>query len=148
MSYEVWSVNGFGFCVDDIKTTPEKILKLAALNENTFSDLREYLDSFYEEGYKDDELTMDDFYDFEGEYGEMGLSAILRKAIKRELSVEWADNFDGDNYILYCPSYPWTLQENESNLTKEDVIKIFEKYIKILTDEPIIIGYYSVENGG
>ena len=65
MSYHTWSTDGFGFCVDDIKTTPERVLKLAALNEYTLSDLREYLAAIYEDGYKDEDLEMDDFDDFE-----------------------------------------------------------------------------------
>lgn len=148
MSYHTWSTDGFGFCVDDIKTTPERVLKLAALNEETLNDLREYLDAIYEDGYKDKDLTMDDFSDFEGNYGEHGLSTILREVIEKELPIVFADDFDCVNYILYCPSYPWTLHEKEKSLTKDDVEEILTKYIKILTDESIDIDFYSVENGG
>lgn len=148
MSYHTWSTDGFGFCVDDIETTPERVLKLAALNESTLNDLREYLDAIYEDGYKDENLIMDDLDDFEGIYGERGLSAILREVIYEEIPVVFADDFDGINYILYCPSYPWTLKEKEKNLTKENIKDILTKYIKILTDEPIDIDFYSVENGG
>lgn len=148
MSYHTWSIDGFGFCVDDIKTTPERVLKLAELNENTLSDLREYLDAIYEDGYRDEDLIMDDFDNFEGIYAERGLSAILREVIDEELPIVFADDFDGYKYILYCPSYPWTLQEKEKSLTKDDVKEILTKYIKILTDEPIDIDFYSVENGG
>ena len=78
MSYHTWSTDGFGFCVDDIKTTPERVLKLAELNNETLKDLREYLNETYTDGYVDEDLTMEDFDDFEGNYGEMGLSTILR----------------------------------------------------------------------
>ena len=148
MSYHTWSTGGFGFCVDDIETTPERVLKLAALNEDTLSGLRNYLSGIYEEGYKDDELTMEDFDDFEGNYGDMGLSAILREVIENEIPVVFADDFDGVDYILYCPSYPWHLREEERNLTVEKVSNIFQKYLEMLIDEPIAITYYSVENGG
>lgn len=148
MSYNVWSTDGFGFCVDDIETTPERVLKLAALNETTLSDLREYLDSIYEDGYKDEDLTMDDINEFEGEYGYRGISTILCEVIDQELCVELADDFDGTNFILYCPRYPWILSEADKALTKQDVENIFNKYITILTDEKIDIDYYSVENGG
>lgn len=148
MSYHTWSIDGFGFCVDDIKTTPKRVLKLAALNEATLSDLREYLSDVYENGYKDEELTMEDFDEFEGTYGELGLSTILRDVIGQEIPIDWADDFDGYDYILYCPTYPWNLQEREKNLTSDSIKEIFEKYIKILTDEPITITYCRVENGG
>ena len=148
MSYHTWSTDGFGFCVDDIKTTPERVLKLAALNEDTLNDLREYLDSSYKDGYKDEDLIMDDFDDFEGIGGEHGLSTILCEVIEREIPIVFADDFDAVGYILYCPSYPWTLEEKEKNLTEEDIVNIFRKYLSILTDKPIRIGYYTVENGG
>lgn len=148
MSYHTWSTDGFGFCVDDIKTTPERVLKLAELNNETLKDLREYLSETYTDGYVDEDLTMEDFDDFEGNYGERGLSTILREVINEELSIVWADDFDGVDFILYCPRYPWSLKETEKNLTKEDVENILMKYIKILTDDPIEIDYYSVENGG
>ena len=147
MSYHTWSTDGFGFCVDDIATTPERILKLASLNQETYEDLREYLNDCVGE-YKDDDLTIDVFDDFEGDYGDRGLSCILREVINNELPIVFADDFDGIPYILYCPSYPWTLRNEEKCLTKENVILIFQKYIKMLTDTPVIIDYYSVENGG
>ena len=115
MSYHTWSTDGFGFCVDDIETTPERVLKLASLNRDTLSDLREYLDAVYEDGYKDEELEIDAFDEFDGNYGEMGLSTILREVINEEIPVVFADDFDGADFILYCPSYPWTLKENEKN---------------------------------
>jgi hypothetical protein len=148
MSYHTWSTDGFGFCVDDIETTPEKVVKLAAMNKTTLKDLRDYLDEVCEDGYKDEELEMDVFDDFEGNCGEMGLSVILREVIDEEIPIVWADDFDGVDYILYCPNYPWILQEKEKNLTKADIEDIFNKYIKILTDELIVIDFYSVENGG
>lgn len=149
MSYEVWSTNGFGFCVDKIETTLDKVLKLAALNEETLTDLKRYLDYYCEEeGYTYEDLDISDIDEFEGEYGYRGLSTILCEVINQELYVVLADDFHGTDFILYCPSYPWSLKENERNLTEQDVVNIFNKYISILTDEPITIDYYSVENGG
>lgn len=147
MSYHTWTTNGFGFCVDDIKTTPERILKLAALNEKTYKDLIEYLNAFASE-CKDEDLTIDDFDDFEGDYGDRGLSCIIREVINNELPIVFADDFDCVPYILYCPRYPWSLEDKEKRLTKEDVEEVFKKYINILTDTPVVIDYYSVENGG
>lgn len=148
MSYEVWSTNGFGFCVDDIETTLERVLKLAAFNKDTLRDLKNYLDSFYKEGYDVEDWDVEDISEFYGNHGDCGLSTILLEVISQELHVVFADDFNGVDYILYCPSYPWTLQEKEKSLTKENVKEIFNKYIKILTDKPITIDYYSVENGG
>jgi hypothetical protein len=142
MSYHTWSTYGLGFRVDDINTTPERVLKLAGLNAATKIDLELHIRN------NDEELTMDLIDDFEGAFGERGLSCILREVIEMEMPIVWVDDFDGVNYILYCPSFPWNLKESEKNLTEESVKNILKKYIKILTDEPIDIYYYSVENGG
>lgn len=147
MSYHVWSTYGLGFCVDNINTTPEKILELASFNEITIRDLRKYLNESLGE-YKDEDLTLEDFYDFKGEYGERGLCCILREVICNKLPVVWAEDFNCTGYILYCPNFPWNMGYDEKYLSENDIVATFKKYIRILTDETITIDYYSVENGG
>ena len=148
MSYHTWTTYGFGFCVDDIDTTPEKLLKLAALKPDVLKDVREYLnDMFNGEEYKDEELTMEDFDDLEGDYCERGVAYVLYHVID-EIRVIFADDYNGTPYILFCPRYPWNIKENEKNLSENDVIKIFAKYVNILTDKPIEVDYQAVENGG
>lgn len=151
MSYHYWTVDGFGFCVDDIdydKLTIEHILKLASMDEKLFQKVRNYLDEICEEhDITYDELTIDDFDELEGEYGDRGLAHIFLNVIK-EIHIVFTDDYDGVPYILYVPKYPWSMKEEEKNITKEDVIAIFEKYIKILTDIPVKLDYYCVENGG
>lgn len=148
MSYTTWTTYGFGFCVDDIDTTPEKLLKLAAMNPNVLKDVREYLEYVFDgKEYKDEELTIEDFDELEGDYCERGVAYVLYQVIN-EISIIYADDYNGTPYILYCPSYPWSFKESEKNLEKQDVINIFAKYINILTDKPIEIDYKSVENGG
>lgn len=147
MSYSTWHIYGYGICVDNIETTAEKLLKLASMKENVLKDVREYLDKIYPNGYKDEDLTLDDFEELEGDYCERGVAYVLYQVIN-EITVEFADDYNGTPYILYVPSYPWYMEENEKNLTEEDVKNILEKYVNVLTDEPIVIDYYDVENGG
>lgn len=148
MSYHTWTTYGFGFCVDDIETTPENILKLAALKPDVLKDVREYLnDIFNGEEYKDEELTMEDFDELEGDYCERGVAYVLYHVID-EIRVVFADDYNGTPYILFCPRYPWNIKKNEKNLSENDVIKIFAKYVNILTDKPIKVDYQAVENGG
>ena len=149
MSYHSWTTDGYGVCVDDIETTAEKLLALAALKPAVLEDVRKYLNWLFEEdgGYSDEDLTIDDFDDLEGEYCERGVAYVLYQVID-EIDVVYADDYNGTPYILYCPSYPWNLKEEEKNLTMEDVKNIFNKYISVLTDKPVIIDCYSVENGG
>lgn len=151
MSYHSWTVDGFGFCVDDIPydtLTIEKILNLASMNEKLFKNVREYLDEICkEEDITYDDLTIDDLDELEGDYGDRGLTHILLNVIK-DIHVMFTDDYEGVPYILYAPKYPWGMSEEEKSYTKEDVIAVFEKYIKILTDVPVQFDYYCVENGG
>lgn len=145
MSYHCWTTDGYGFCVDDIRTTPKRLMELAAMNEKVLRRVEEYLNEEHP-GWTIESLNMEDFNDLEGDYGETGLAHVLYEAIN--LSVTVTSDFDNRYYILYEPSYPWTIPEGEENLTEEDVLRIFRKYISVVTDEDIFIDYQSVENGG
>lgn len=148
MSYSTWTTYGFGFCVDDIDTTPERLLKLAAMKPDVLKDVREYLDDVFDgEDYEDEELTLEDFDELEGDYCERGVAYVLYQVIN-DIPIIFADDYNGTPYILYCPSYPWHLKESEKHLTEDDVEEIFKKYIEVLTDKYIDIDYQSVENGG
>jgi hypothetical protein len=147
MSYHTWHTYGIGFCVYDIQTTPARLLELAALDSQTLLDVENYLTERFDGGYLIGELTMEDFCDLEGDFCERDISYVLRRVIK-EIPVVYVDDYEGTPYILYCPTYPWNLTENEIGLTREKVEGIFEKYIEILTDDVIDIDWQEVENGG
>ena len=147
MSYHYYSVYGLGVCTDDIETTPERLLTLAALKDEVLKDVRKYLDEMFEDGYRDEDLTMEDFDDLEGDYCERGVAYVLYQVID-EFRVEYANDFDGVQYVMYTPTFPWYMDSAERDLTYDDVVKIFKKYIKILTDEPVNVDFYDVENGG
>ena len=145
MSYHYWTTNGFGFCVDDIHTTPKRLMELAAMNEKVLRRVEEYLNEEHP-GWTIESLNMEDFNDLEGDCGETCLAHVLYEIIN--LSVSVALDFGNRHYILYEPSYPWSIPDGEENLTEEDVLRIFRKYISVVTDENIFIDYQSVENGG
>ena len=149
MSYHTWTTYGYGVCVDNINTTPERLLKLAEQKPELLKEVEDYLNNIFDGNYKDYELDLDDFEDLEDDYGNRGVAYFLYNVIPDdELIVCSADDYNGTTYILYCPDYPWRLKEHEKNLTEEDVREIFAKYIRILTDEDVVIDYYEVENGG
>lgn len=147
MSYHTYIVYGYGFCVDDIHTTPEKLLKLAATKPEVLREVRTYLAEKFYKGYEDKDLDMSDFCDLEGDFGEHGLSYVLLNVID-DFEVEYANDYDGTEFILYTPTFPWCLKEEELHLNRSEVKNIFMKYISVLTDEYVVIDYYNVENGG
>lgn len=145
MSYHCWTTDGYGFCVDDIHTTPKRLMELAEMNEKVLRRVEAYLDEYYP-GWTIESLNMEDFNDLEGDCGETGLAHALYEVI--DLRVTVTSDFDNRYYILYEPSYPWSIPDGEEHLTEEDVLRIFRKYISVVTDENIFIYYQSVENGG
>lgn len=145
VSYHYWTTDGFGFCVDDIHTTPKRLMELAAMNKKVLRRVEEYLNEEHP-GWTIESLNMEDFNDLEGDCGETGLAYVLYEIIN--LSVSVALDFGNRHYILYKPSYPWSIPDGEENLTEEDVLRIFRKYISVVTDDDIFIDYQSVENGG
>lgn len=147
MSYKTWIDYGYGVCVDDIKTTPERLLKLAAMKPDVNKIVKDYLDEIYEDGYEIEDLTMDDFNDLEGVHYEYGVDFVLYNVIDG-IPITYSTDYNGTGYILYTPTYPWWLKKDERNLAEEDVANVFRKYIQVLTDDPVKIDYYEVENGG
>lgn len=146
MSYHCWTTDGYGFCADEIKTTPEKLMKLAMDYPPVYQNILTHLLEKYPDGWNLDLLTMEDFDDLFGDYGEHGVAYVLYQIIS--INVTWCCNYDGDQYILYEPKYPWSVPDDEKDLKEEDVEQLFCYLIGRLTDEYIPIDYYSVENGG
>lgn len=145
MSYHTYSVDGYGFSVDDIDTTAAKIRRLLISAPEFDREVRNDL--------KDIGVitpTLDDYLEFDQEY-DSGLAYILQQVIKEAENIDLviADDFDCEWYVLLCPAYPWEdIPKEQKSLSIEKVTEIFNRYISILTDSPVPIGYQSVENGG
>lgn len=105
--------------------------------------VEEYLNEEHP-GWTIESLNMEDFNDLEGDYGETGLAYVLYEVIFAELTVTVTSDFDNRYYILYGPSYPWSIPDGEEHLTEDDVLRVFLKYISVVTDENIFIYYQSV----
>ena len=80
----------------------------------------------------------------------LGLATLLQKVIEEAEGIQMTacNNFDSVAYLLYSPSYPWQLKNSERDLTEEQIVQLFGRYVRILTDVPIDVDYQSVENGG
>ena len=152
MSYSTYTIYGFGFCVSDISTTPEKLLKLSAMKPFLYNEVRKFLSELYPEGYEDKNLTMDDFEDFDPDYGMPALVYILQYIINDKAPVIWADDWDNNWYILLEPMYPWSKVYSEYRyLTEDRLTDIFMQYLTILNDDNSLlpsITYQEVHNGG
>ena len=145
MSYHTYSIDGFGFSVDEINTN---ILRLRRLL-NLAPEFNKQIDKYF----KECEVTkpeLDDYLEYDQDCMS-GLAYILQEVIceAEDINLIIADDFDGEWFVLLCPSYPWEeISEKQKSLTTEKTTEIFKKYISILTDSPVRIEYQSVENGG
>lgn len=145
MSYVSWHTYGYGICVSDITDcSVERLQKLLAMAPDFQKAVQEWLD--------DCEITepsYEDYMDFDQDF-RLGLATFLKETIceVEGIYLVACDSYDGKDYLLYCPSYPWYQRESKQLATEEEAEALFQKYIPILTDEPIEIGYQEVENGG
>lgn len=145
MSFQTYHIYGYGVKVDEIKgVTVDKLQKLLSLAPKYEEEVNDWL--------KDcdiDSPTLEDYYEYDQDYC-LGLATILSEVI---LEVEGiyltpCEDFDGNQYLLYEPRYPWTSTEKDKIMTTEKLNEIFTKYVSVLTDEMPLIDGYSVENGG
>lgn len=145
MSYETWHTYGYGICVSNIKEPPvSRLQHLLHCAPEVEASVNEWLaDCEIEQPIYEDYMEYDQDY-------QLGLATILCEVIQEAEGVIFTpcDDFDGWTYLVYQPSYPWALPENEAQLTEERIAEILGKYVRMLTDEEITIDYFSVENGG
>ena len=145
MSYETWHTYGYGINVSEIKEcSVERMRKLIALAPSYQNEIQNWLE---ECEIKDP--TFDDYLEFDQDY-HLGLATILKEVILESEGIELVacDSYDGNDYLLYGPSYPWSSIGRKRLETENDAEKLFRQYVSVLTDEPIEIGYQSVVNGG
>ncbi len=143
MSYHTWHYYGYGIKTGDIEVNAvEKLQALIALAPKYAEEINEWLKQIKEP-------TVDDCLEYEEDLP-YGLAIILQKVIEEVEGIIFTacDNFNGEDYLLYTPEYPWYMGEKDKEMTEEKVQECLKKYIAILTDEAVDIDYYEVENGG
>lgn len=146
MGYQTWHNYGYGIRTDNIKTTADKMAELIKLAPKFAEEVR---NNFIED-YETDNPTMDDYLDYDQDYMH-GIGYFLREVIEEaeDVRLETVDNYDGNVFCILMPDYPWAkLTEAEKGLTEEKLDELFNKYVKILTDDVIKVEYQEVENGG
>lgn len=145
MSYTTWHTYGYGIRVSDIlEKDVQRLEKLISLAPKYQAEIEEWL---VECGIP--EPAYEDYLEFDQDYM-LGLATILKEVILEAEGIELTacDGYDGDEYLLYCPDYPWNQAKRKQLESEAAVEKLFQKYVPILTDEPITVEYRSVENGG
>lgn len=145
MSYDSWHNYGYGICVSDIKE--ENVARL-----QTLLKMAPNLDKNIHEWLSESAITdpgWDDYMEYDQDTY-LGLATLLQMVIQESegLSLTACDSCDGEAYLLFQPCYPWELTDTTRGMTEEQLIRIFKKYVNVLTDEVLDVDYCSVENGG
>ena len=160
MSYHAFTIDGYGICVDDIgyvstaalrdfiKKDPELYANVMSWLSDDTSETKLILgdESFDDEAA---DLIMDEWESDDGLC--TGLTPIMRSVILALENIDLVEavDFDGVQYLLFAPFYPWSYTtKEEKSATQEGIQSMFEKYVGMLTDRPVKVQYYSVENGG
>ncbi len=145
MSFYTWHTYGYGICVSDI--TCDSVEKLNELFHKAPG-----LEKAVSDWLKDCDIkepTWEDYMEYDEDFN-LGLATFLKEVILECEGIELTacNDFNGGLYLLYEPSYPWRLQKEQLNLTEERIKEIILKYVPILTEQQIEVGYYGPENGG
>lgn len=145
MSFVSWHNYGIGVCTDDIETEDvERLRALLAKAPKLEEKVRQWIAS---SGIKDP--TWEDYMEYDQDYY-LGLTTILKEVILEAEGIEMTacDNFDGKQFLIYPPKYPWKQNQLEMQLTENALAALFNRYISILTVDPIEVKTREVENGG
>ena len=147
MSYVSWHICGYGICVSDIEDlSVERLEKLIAMAPIFQKDVQEWLTE-----REITEPTVEDYLEYAYDQDlHLGLAPILQEVILEAENVDLVacNDFYNAEYLLCCPSYPWSHTEYRQLPTEEAADELFRKYVSVLTDQEIETDYRSVENGG
>ena len=145
MSFHTYHVYGYGICVDGIIIkSVEALRELINLAPTYASEVNAWLES-----NEITEPTINDLLEYDED--ECCKIASILKAVIYETEGVWfstCNNFDGNYYLLYEPSYPWEMLETDKTMTRERVCEILQKYVSIIADNCPQADYCGVENGG
>lgn len=145
MSFVSWHTYGYGVKVSDIRCDSVKRLQtLLHCAPNYEKEINAWLES--------NEIkcpSLEEYYEYD-QYYCLGLASLMQQVILEAEDIEFTacDDFEGDTYLLFEPSYPWNLRVKEARLIEKDIFEILTKYISMLTDAVVPIDYYAPENGG
>ena len=148
MSYDTWHNYGIGLRTDDLNINAHRIRDLIHMAPKFEKTLLSHISS--------DEIPwgsmfIDEIYEylFDMNYW-YGAASVLAEVINECEGIELCacDDFDGRQYVMYQPCYPWQLTERERSMTYDNIKDMFMKYVKVLTDDIVVIDEQAAHNGG
>lgn len=144
MSYHTWHDYGYGVNLYGMEfNSAERVVAVLTLAPNVLEQIKRE--------FAENEITEPTVADYL-EYGDFmyGMAGLLREVIEEAEGISFyaSEDFDGCEYIMYPPIYPWEMQAVDQTMSKEKVEEILNKYLKILTDSHYDIEMVECANGG
>lgn len=130
MSMATWINYGYGFDEDDFKPTLNGVNALLEMAPNT-------KDMFAAAGY-DGFKSLDEVVEA-GESGDLTYVAynslytpfVEAFAELEDIRLIWADDIEGNRFVMLPNMVPWEMNETEKALTQEKLDMLFKKYLTI-----------------
>lgn len=143
---------GYGICVEKIKDVEkDRLLSLIRMAPEFYGEYQEWEEEWkLGEGYEPDvEDILVDFVEDCAQFSTENLASILQEVIKELEGIELTacEDWNHGAYLVYEPDYPWNVKNRpkEQNLTEEDLVAIFAKYLAVGTDSELDVDYQKVE---
>lgn len=122
MSVSYWAVQGYGINLEGEIFDLDKIIKMLGWNKDDFIE---------------DEAESP----FNGYIGDLNLQDIIEDVLAKDgfekhsryLSYQNTGANEMGEYLLYYPSYPWNMSEEEKSLTREDIAEMITEIVEAIT---------------
>jgi small-conductance mechanosensitive channel len=155
MSYQTWHDYGYGIKTDNLITDEENIRNLIKMSPYVKAEITAHLENYnlFDDMDKTDLLNNIEELNYNRGQPDM-LAGLLTQIIStlENIPIIYVTDFDDSNYVIVTATYPWKItDEMQKWQSKDDIEKIFEKYINVLTDQSLTDlewGYHEIENGG
>ena len=144
MGYKSWHNYGYGICVSEIGEVPvERLITLLECAPVFHAEVQNWMQQ-----HDISQPTYEDYMEYDQIFM-LGLASLLSDVIKEAEHIQFTacSDYEGNDYLIYMPSYPWELAESERRLTEDKIVEVLSRYISLLTDKVLDIKYQSVENG-
>lgn len=149
MSFTTWHTYGYGICVDNIKTTTNKIIDFICLAHGYKQEFENDIDMNIED--LRDTPTDEFIYEYSQDVHRLAghIAGVVEELYGVKLTP--CQKYAGGDYVVFEPKYTWDMTKEEKKLTEGDLKQLFKDCIKHLTDQTLDeleYDYHSIEDGG
>ena len=128
MSYQEWTVEGYGVCVPNMNAT--NLINFIRQSPQVTAGFQDFLGA----DVAIDDAELDDFEEY-GDYIECSGIAGVIVSVMNDLYGLWFDaviDINGHSYVVYAPRYPWSMTEEDRSLDINELRYMFLEQAEVL----------------